>query len=230
MTPLYRFRVCLPVVLLALVLGCGEPAPAPVAPQPQTVQVEELPTLGDPIGPLDQGRIRVAPPQGWHVPPRNDQWIVRFSASKNTNYPSIVVTAEDYPDLADVSKANVDAFARQVTEALSRGSKPVKLSQGIEPIEIGSLVGITYQRRGKTSDRFKEIVVERLFLETVVSGRKYCIELRARSGDLETYRPHLLAVVEGIEFLPPPATDRAEDELSGNESAEEPDSPLNEEL
>jgi len=203
MKALYVLCLCCAVVLPALVLGCDRSEKAPVLEQsePAAAKLERLPELGDPIGPLDKGRIEVAPPKGWHVPLRDPNWIARFTALQGGSYPSIFLTAEDYGDVRDVSQANVDAFARQLSAALSADEKTAKLARGIEPVKIGSLVGISYLRRGKTQDRFKEIVLERLFVETVVAGRKYKLELRTRAGTLDEFRPCLLAVAGGMKFF-----------------------------
>jgi hypothetical protein len=43
--------------------------------------------------------------------------------------------------------------------------------------------------------------VERFAVYTVVAGREYTIELYAREGELDKYRPYLLAVAAGMKFL-----------------------------
>ncbi|MBN2472985.1 MAG: hypothetical protein JXB62_00155 [Pirellulales bacterium] len=207
MSLLHAYRVCCPLVLPALVLltvvvgGCDRPEKAPVLEESRTVAAETLPELGGLIGPLDEGRIEVAPPAGWHVPPRNRQWLIRFTALQNLSYPSILLTAEDYETVFNVTDTNVDEFARQISAALSKDTSTARLSQGIEPIKIGSLVGITYRRRAQATYKSKKIELERLFIETVVSGRKYTLELRTRTGTLDKYRSSLEAVAGGMKFL-----------------------------
>lgn len=190
-------------VAVGLLSGCDRPQATPPPQQPATVRVDELPELGDPIGPLDRQRIAVAPPKGWHVPSKSSRWIVRFTASEQLRYPSIIVTAEDYGGILNVSRENVDEFAGQIAGAFERDKSAARQTMTVAPIEIDRFVGVSYRRRGKARYGYKEIVVERLLLDTVVGGRKYTVELQARQGDLETYRPCLFAVAAGIKFLGP---------------------------
>jgi hypothetical protein len=207
--------VCSVVATCLLLAGCDGSQQAPLSPELTTVKVGELPELDDPIGPLDQQRIDVAPPKGWYVPSRSSRWIIRFAASEQARYPSIIVRAEDYPGILDVTKENVGAFAEEVAAAFEKDDSAAKQSMTIAPIEIGRFVGVTYRRRGRAPYGVKEIIVDRLLLETVVAGRKYTLELQTRDGDLERYRGYLFAVAAGIKFLkgepggtpPPPATD-----------------------
>jgi hypothetical protein len=189
------------VVAAGLLIGCERSPQAPSAPPLRTIKADGLPELGDPLGSLDRERLEIAPPQGWYVPSQTTQWIVRFAASKETTYPSIIVRAEDYQGLANVSRANVDEFAEQVAEAFQQDKTAAKQTMAIVPIEIGRFVGVSYRRKGKAPYGLKEIVVERLLLESVVAGRKYTIELQTRDGDLERYEPYLLAVAAGVRFL-----------------------------
>ena len=184
------------VALPTLMSGCGRPEQAPVVKQAEKpVELGKLPNLGDSIGPLDNGRIMAAPPENWTVPSRKTGFVVRFVESDRLMYPKIHVTATDYENTI-----NVDEFARQVADALQEDEKVTKLTEPVTPVEIGRLVGVTHARRAKDP---KGRVVERAFIETVVAGRKYTVELQARRGTLRTYRPHLHAVAGGIEFLEP---------------------------
>ncbi len=189
-----------PAVLLS---GCQRPQTDPLQQPSPDVKVDQLPELGDHIGPLDQERIEVAPPKGWYVPPKSSRWIVRFTPSQQMRYPSIIVRAEDYAEIFNVSGANVERFAVQIAAAFEKNKSTSKQSMTITPIEIGRFVGISYRRRGKAPYDFKQIIVERLLLDTVAGGRRYTIELQTREGDLDTYRPQLLAVAAGIKFLQP---------------------------
>ncbi len=192
--------VCVSVTV-GLVLGCGRSEGTPRAPRPTTTKVDELLELDDPIGPLDQQRIEVAPPKGWHVPSKSSRWIVRFTPTAQMRYPSIIVKAEDYEGIANVSRANVEEFARQIAGTFERDKSAAKQAMTVAPIEIDRFVGVSYRRRGKARYGYKEIIVERHLLDTVVAGRKYTIELQAREGDLDTYRRHLFTVAAGIKFL-----------------------------
>lgn len=213
--------VCL-VVSAGLPLGCGGSREAPASRPSRIVGADQLAELGDPIGPLDEQRIEVAPPKGWHVPPRSNRWIVRFTAPDRLSYPSILVTAEDYEGIFNVSKRNVGEFAKQLAARFSRElasegnhdgpatGRAGRQAVEVTPIQIGTFIGARYRRRGKAPYGLKEIVVERLVLETVVAGRKYRVELRTREGELTNYRRELFAVAAGIKFLEPEQKDQPE--------------------
>ena len=175
------------------------PPPAPVSKQLQIVNVDQLPGLDDSIGPLDDGHIKISPPKGWYPLSRSRKWIVHLKMSRVMNYPRIGVTAEDYENVFNVSEANAGEFAEQIATTLGRSGQAAKLAGPVGPIKIGRFVGITYQRRAKVGKNY----VDRLFVETVVAGRKYAIELWALRGTLKRYRPYLMATAAGIEFLEP---------------------------
>jgi len=182
---------------LALLLGCEGSPQIPVAEKPRLTTAIELPKLGDALPPLDEARVIVAPPEGWYLPSRSSEWIVRFSASKRTSYPTIILTAEDYEPVFNVSRESIDKFAQQLATAMEEKGDASKLAEGISPLQAGQRWGATYRRRAKV----KNTIVDRVFFETVVDGRKYSFELRCLKGDAKKYRPHLLAVVAGTEFL-----------------------------
>lgn len=173
------------------------PPKAPVSKELRIVDARQLPGLDDPIGPLDDGRIKTSLPEGWYVMSRSRQWIIRLKMSRTMSYPRIGVTAEDYENIFNVSGDNVDEFAEQIATALGHSGEAAKLAGPVAPIKIGSFVGITYQRRAKVGKNF----VDRLLVETVVTGRKYTIELWALRGTLKQYRSYLMATAAGIEFL-----------------------------
>jgi hypothetical protein len=198
-------RGWLPVFCVAA-CGCGgsqEPAKDPAA--PITVNTAELPELADPIPLLDGGRIEAAPPKGWDVPARSSKFVVRFQQRTDLLYPTIIITAEDYAAIPDVTRENVNEFAARLAADESLGT--------VKPIEVGPFVGVTYRKRGIEKGSLNKIL-EQLFLETAVAGRKYSIELRTREGSLPETEPYLMAVAGGIKFLtaapPEPAGANAE--------------------
>jgi len=183
------------VVPLALPAGCGKvPDEAPPRKRPaEVVTAQELPALGDYLPPLDGERIEFAPPTGWNVPPASSNYVVRVQKSVRETYPSIVVTAEDFEGIADVSTENVEEFAGQVAAAVEKDKSAVT------PMEFGKFVGVAYRKRAKVRKPVTRIL-EVLYLETVVAGRKYRIELRCEEGSLEKSQPYLFAVARGIKF------------------------------
>ncbi len=197
--------------------GCDRSPRGEAPRRPAAVQLDELPELDDPIGPLDDNRIEVAPPKGWHLPSRSSRWIIRFTPSQQARYPSIIVRAEDYQAIVTVAEDNVDEFAEQIAESFARDKSAASQRMTITPIELGNFTGVRYRRRGKASFGFKEIIVERLLLDTVVSGRRYTVELQAREGDLKDYEPYALAVAAGIKFTEPPSQEQSRQPDAGLE-------------
>jgi hypothetical protein len=192
------------VVAAGLMAGCDSPRPVAAPRERQVVvSLDKLPELGDPIGPLDDERIEVAPPKGWHVPPRSSRWIIRFTPSERTRYPSIIVTGEDFEGVFNATRGNLDVLADQIAAAYETAESAAGQPTTTEPIEIGDFVGVSSRRLGRAPYGMKEIVVERLLLDTVVAGRRYTAELQTREGELETYRGYLLAVAGGMKFLRP---------------------------
>jgi len=196
----------------------------------RTVPLEKLPDLGEPFPqPLDEGRVTIAPPEGWEISPRDSNWMIRFQKDMQDAYPTIIVYAEpDSTGMNTITAQNAEEFAQRVAAELSRGATAQKTV--LEPMTVGSFVGVNYERRGKAKHGFKTIVVERAIMETIVGGRRYKIDLRTRDGDLHQYRPHVLAVAGGMKFhspgsaVPPsePAGSPAEPDLEAEPSAETP--------
>lgn len=185
--------------------GCGgsEPAQRPGPPAPATAETAQLPRLADPIPLLDEERIEIAPPQGWHVPARSSKFIARFQQRADSLYPTIILTADDY-DFPDVAADNVNELASRIAAEESLAA--------IKPFQVGRFLGVTYRKRGIERESINK-VLERLFLATVVAGRRYTLELRTREGSLAEAQPHLIAVAEGMRFpkaeAAPPASEEA---------------------
>lgn len=206
------------VVALALPAGCGkEPGgPAPSPKRPAAVPVQELPALGHYLPPLDGDRIEFAPPEGWDVPPASSSYIVRARKSVRKTYPTIIVTAGDFEGIADVSAENVKEFAGQIAAAVKKDKSE------ITPMDFGESAWVAYRKRAKVRKPVTRIL-DVLYLETVVVGRKYRLELRCEEGMLEKSQPYLFAVAKGIKFL-----ERSAGEEPGK-TAEKPQEPGKEE-
>jgi len=186
---------------LGLLFGCGGSAKEKVSGGRgiRKIAVANLPKLGAPLPQaLDGGRVTISPPSGWEISPRDSRWLIRFQEDPHESYPSIIIKAEDATgSIRDVTRESIHDFADQVAAEL-RQAKSQKTV--IEQVQVGSFVGVDYERRGKAKSDYKTIIVERLILETVVGGRRYSIDLRTRDQDLHRYRPHALAVAGGMEF------------------------------
>jgi hypothetical protein len=208
MRPVVFSRVVCWAILVAAAAGCRQEADDRSAPKrAPAVNSQRLPELGDYLPPLDDGRLEVAPPQGWHVPSASSKYVVRVQKSVRDTYPSVIVTAEDYDGqgVRDVSEANVKEFAAQVAEAVG------KKASAVQPRKIGGFVGAAYAKRAKVRQPVTRIL-DVLYLETVVAGRKYRFELRSEEGSLDEDRPYLYAFVGGTRFLG--ATSQPEEEAS----------------
>jgi len=186
------------VLVWAAVLGCRETPPAVEEEHQKTstvaeVNVSRLPAVGETMEPLDDGRVRLAPPEGWCIVPRSRKWVVRFQQSPGARYPAIILTAEDYETVFQVTRENVGIFAGQRSVALEpRGAAALKVTL----VAVGRWVGVSYLRHGE----FDHDVLDRLMMETVVAGRKYNLELRTLEGASQASRPLLLAVAAAMEF------------------------------
>lgn len=195
-------RLLLPICLslpLALLAGCGgsESESDSDSTAPKTIQASDLPKMDAVIeAELDNGRVKAAPPKDWTLLSRHQDYVVRFKAAASVQYPMILVTAKDYENVVDVTKDNVDEFAKQIASALAAGEKPAKLYEEVRPIQVKSLAGATYLRRANA----KGTVVDRFFVETVHGGRKYTVELRTPKGTLDQYRAYPVAVAAALQF------------------------------
>ncbi len=195
--------VCSVVLLVTGISGCGGPAGRgggaggdAKAPKTRKISTANLPQLADPMPPVDEGRLEIAPPKKWHIPPRNPKWLARFQADPGSPYPMIFVTVDSAENLFHVTRDNLDELAEQVRKELRADPDTKQLAAGVQPVTIGDFRGVLYRRWGRTSGR----VMERWMLETVANGRRYTVELRAREGLAEEYQPQLFAVASGMKF------------------------------
>lgn len=200
-----RTQICVwsAVLLLLGATGCGAPdgGPAPsrpgaAAPAARQISTKNLPKLGPPIAPVDEGRLEVAPPANWHVPPRSRRWLVRFQADPGSPYPMIFGTVEDSDGVFHLTRENLQEFADHVRRELRADPDTQRLAAGVQPVVIGDFHGTLYRRWGRSGGR----VMERWMLETVANGRHYTLELRSREGLADEYLPHLYAVAARLNF------------------------------
>ena len=208
---------------LAIAAGCGSSSsktseadksdPKDVA----TRKTPELPALGDPMPVvLDEGRLKASPPEGWITPSRVKKYVVHFKAGSKLIYPVIGIMAEDYEGIDDVTKENVEQFAKQVGEAIAKAGG--KCSHPVRAFSFGDWVGATYERQAKDG----RMILDRRVLETVVGNRKYTFELLAMEGTVEKYWPHLLAVAAGVEYVKGGAEARPPKKKPVEKTPEEP--------
>lgn len=202
MRPVLLARVVWLVVLPVVAGGCGAGSDSGStgkqsgAATIDKLPAQKLPPLGDYLPPLDKNRLELAPPEGWHIPPASSRYVVRVQRSDRETYPSVIVTAEDYQGqgITNVSEENVTQFAAQVGEAVG------KSGSAVQPRRIGDFVGVAYAKRVKIRQPVTRIL-DVLYLESVVAGRKYRFELRSEEGSLDEDRPYLYAVINGARFI-----------------------------
>lgn len=155
-----------------------------------------LPPLGDALPPLDGGRLEISPPAEWTVSPRSNQYIVRFQADQGNPYPTVLVTARDCPQVKILTAESLPVFAKLVASELE--SAGVKTT--VKPGRIGEHLGVMYTRRARVKDALGGIV-ERVFFDTVVDGRRYQFELRCPPETVGLAEPYFLAVVKGARLV-----------------------------
>jgi hypothetical protein len=201
------------LVFVILAAGCGtteqprKPSAGTASPADAVLRIDvaTLPPVGDPLPPLDGGRLQLAGPRGWVLPPRDKQWLVRFQTQPDVAYPSILVTGKDAIGIESLTAKNVRDFADRTQSALDDELRPQKqrLLKPVAPLRIGDRYWIEYARGAQAGGTR----LERLFLVTVVAGREYTIELRTYVGSLAKRRPEALAVAAKMKVLTanPPA-------------------------
>jgi hypothetical protein len=177
--------------------------PVEAAPQNSTAlsSQEDLPPLADPLPPLDGGRVELAGPEGWHVPPRDPRWLAQFQLVANNPYPRILVhLPEEHEGSERVTAESAAAFAANLASQLRRELEPKGMTvPDVEPLVMGDFAGAQYTRQATIKGKDQRL--DRLFLVTVQGSRRYVVELDALYGTLSQFRGHALAVVDGMKFL-----------------------------
>lgn len=184
--------ICVVLLSVFSLAGCGGKSPTGSAVGEKGG--EALPALDSPLPPLDDGRIEVAGPKGWHYPPRSAKYVFRVQKSQNAPVPLIALTAEAAEDLADLTPQTVNAFISQLAERQKREPTNYRV------IDIGGRRWVAYRTRGRQPGRVGE-VLDILALETVVAGRRYTLRLVCEPGTIPEWEPYLRAVAAGMRFL-----------------------------
>lgn len=199
------------VVASLSLVGCGSADPAPDGQDgaPETVvedpaeetggikkvSAAKLPALGDPLPPLDGGRVtELAPPKNWEPLGRDNKHVARFTTDKKNpnDLPRIMITAQDAAGFTeDVTAENVADFAASVA------GEDKKFLEDPKPILIGDNAYARYVTSAKKGSR----IVERQVLETVFDGRRYAIALEVYSENLTKSRDHAYAVAAAVKYV-----------------------------
>ena len=214
-------RYSLLALCLSVALGCGSapqsdsPPTGPSSKDPSSadtavgklgdlkrVAADSLPGLAPPLGAkLDEGRLRVAAPDGWLVKPRSKDYLAMFVPESSTSIPRILVQLHDKieHEFETLTEDNVEAFAKSVAEQFDEAQRAIL---EIRPMILGDRPCVRYVAFGKT-DLHK---VETQYLLTVVAGRAYRVDLTAYRQTTEEeppiteHRDHAYAVMAGLAF------------------------------
>lgn len=224
------------IVLMVLALaGCGDQSPptpgANSAATTRDVKQVDASRLewGDPLPPLDDGRVILSAPKDWAVLPRRRGYLTQFYRDKTqqVRIPRIWVTVEEstLPELRTVDADNLEQFAQLVAERLA--AKGTKLLEPVRPMMIGNTPCARYVQmttfssteRGQT----QKLTAERQILEVLAGGRLYTIDLHVPPHKMLDYRDAGYAVAASMSF--PKVNEPAADVPSDPESPGESDAP-----
>ena len=231
----HRQVACLLVAAPLLAAGCSgsrDAAPATDAPgsPPGAVATPGI----DPASrlDLDSGRVSVFSPAGWRRAPRSYDYLVRYQATPQVPYPSVVVLAADPPaDITEVTADSQAAFVEAMASLLA-DREGDKLSRPPAAASAGPHAGVGWAATGTAKLDGLPKQIERDCLAVVIDGRLYTVEAWAPRGGLDDKaRAAARAVaaalcvpslepLEGLEPLVPPSEPEAEPEA--DEAAPEP--------
>jgi hypothetical protein len=228
-----RFPTSTILVVLAAALGCNQTSTSPEAAAPVEEEAgikrraaEDLPAVGEYLPVLDDGRVEIAPPEGWIDLPRTSKFLAAFAKDKASEYPRIQVTAEDslIPVLGDLSEENVDQFVTVFDEKFKK--KAASLPEPARPIYLGDKLYLRQVRLVAIKDR--RLVLQSL--ATIEKGRMYKVELFCEvdpadpadyATPLTAARDYAYAVAAHLAVVEPAAatSDPPPPEKSGDEKA-----------
>lgn len=152
---------------------------------------------GDPMPPLDGGRLEIAAPVGWDWKrPSSGEHIVGFHVKGGTlnSMPRILVSvdAAATAGLDDLDEATVQEFAAAVTQQL----QGAKLKAPVQAMLIGDVPCARYVESARKGNAW----VARQFIKTVAGGRTYTVLLESYEDQFGTYRDAGYAVVASMKF------------------------------
>jgi hypothetical protein len=208
-------RTLLVSLLVLSLLGCGgstdsnsqADGTAADATTPGTlkrVDASDLPPLDDYLPPLDEGRVAVAPPAGWHRMPKTATYLCSFTQDRGGRLPAIVVKVSDptVEGFEHVTEENVAEFAEALQATLN---KPI---EDARPLVLGTNAFARYVKAA----RVKNVSAEVQVLATIQNGRMYTVELQVIAKAILAHRDQGYAVGAGLKF---------EDAASGSPEAAE---------
>ncbi len=193
------------VYVLSLVLfwGCSNSSQDSNAPStPPTNALGMLPTdklspLGDYLGiDFDNGRLKVAGPEGWPTGPRSDKdYLVQFVRKRGSKLPSITVTARDasFTDIRSSTRQNVQQFAALIKQEVGDSA----IVEDVRPILIGDKACARYVKKISLNN----IIADQQVLDMLHNGRIYSVNLRVAVNKVQDYVYDAGTVAAGLKFL-----------------------------
>jgi hypothetical protein len=174
-----RLRIPCVVALFAVLAGCNQTPATPEAAAPveeagiKRRAAEDLPAVGEYLPVLDDGRVEIAPPEGWIDRPRTSKFLAAFTKDKASEYPLIRVTADSspVPVLGDLSEENADEFATVFDDKYKK--KAASFPEPSRPIYLGDKLYLRQVRLVAIKDH--RLVLQSL--ATIEKGRMYKVEL-----------------------------------------------------
>ncbi len=175
------------------------------------VDQANLPPLSSYIGPLDEGRVRIAAPKGWHVSPRSKRYLCQFTYSRSghVRLPRIRVLVEplDGPEWKEVDSRRPED-ARRLAQLVAKRLEGRSLTEPVLPMVIGPHACARYVDAAKFSFRLSSGAVrkesaQRQIVCLVFDGRLYQVELHVHPGRILDFRDLAYAVVAGMQFIEP---------------------------
>ena len=217
-------RACLAVGLVCLTILClyqtvrirrqGAQTVRPSSSKPEIHRYspEDLSALAGYLSDdLDDGRLRVAPPISWYVAPRDKAYLVRFVFDRLRQSPLPRITIEahdaDFQHPRDVTQANLPEFLKQFTDSLDERTR--RASEGrILMLMLGDVPCVSYTLNREFRVGTSRYKSEREVLVTLRNGRLYTVSLDVYAGKLLDSQGDAYAVVAGLRFVQPTASDK----------------------
>ncbi len=172
------------ILVAAAGFGCSKPEGPGMLPN------EKLPPIDlDTALSVDEGRVAVASPKGWHRAPRSKEYLVRYQRGVKKAYPAVTVTVADPPaGITSVGKdghaAFLEAMTAQLAERFTKDGKST-LTRGPTAVELGDHFGVAWAAPGRTKNGSATESIDRLSYAVVFNGRLYTVEARGLRGKLD---------------------------------------------
>ena len=172
------------IVVMVAGVGCSKPAGPGMLPN------ETLPPIDpDTALSVDEGRVAVASPKGWHRAPRSKDCLVRYQRGIKKPYPAVTVTASDPPaGIESVGKdgeaAFLEAMASQLAERFTKDGKST-LTRGPTAVVLGDHFGVAWAAPGRTKTGGVTESIDCLSYAVVLNGRLYTVEASGLRGKLD---------------------------------------------